>query len=182
MEEVALEEGATEISLQALAGTFNPRTLRLNGTVKGQDLTILIDNESTRNFIQDSVAYKPGIGLQSLQEFKVFIGSGEYLVYWEVCRKVTLTIQELTMNEDLYVLSMKGANIVLGIQWLETLGPVTCNYKQLKMEFQHQGKSICLQGNTLDQISNGGLKTLMGCEEVAYFCQLRADPAVAQSI
>lgn len=77
MEEVAMEEGTTKISLQALVGTFNSRTLRLKGTVRGRDLTILIDSGSTHNFIQDSVAYKLGIGLQSLKEFKVFIGSGK---------------------------------------------------------------------------------------------------------
>lgn len=53
--------------------------------------------------------------MQSLQEFKVFIGSGEYLVCREVVRQVPLTIQEVTLNEDLYVLSMEGVNIVLGI-------------------------------------------------------------------
>lgn len=46
---------------------------------------ILIDSGSTHNFVQEAVAYKLGIGIQSLPEFKVFIGSGEYLVYREVC-------------------------------------------------------------------------------------------------
>lgn len=90
-EPLTTEEGATEISLQSLAGTFNPRTLRLKGTIKGRELTVLIDSGSTHNFIQNSVAYRLGIGLQSLQEFKVFIGSGEYLVCREVCRQVPMT-------------------------------------------------------------------------------------------
>lgn len=161
------EVGATEISLQALSGTFNPRTLCLQGSVKGRNLTILIDSGLIHNFIQDSMAYKLGVGLQSLQEFRVFIGSGEYLVCQEVCRQVPRTIQEVTMTEDLYVLTMEGANIVLGIQWLETMGAVTCNYKHLTMEFQHQGRQVCLQGDTPSQISNGGLKSLVGREEVA---------------
>lgn len=52
-------------------------------------------------------------------------------------------IQEIVMNEDLYVLVMEGVNVVLGIQWLETLGAVTCNYRKLTMEFQHQGE-VCV--------------------------------------
>lgn len=79
------EEGAIEISLQALSSTFNPRTLQLRGKVKGRDLTILIDSGSTHNFVQDNVAYKLEVGLQPLPEFKLFIGSGEYLVCREVC-------------------------------------------------------------------------------------------------
>lgn len=169
------EEGATEISLQALSRALNPRTLRLRGSVRGRDLSVLIDSGSTQNFIQDSVAYKLGVGLQSLQEFKVFIGSGEYLVCREMVRQVPLTIQEVTLNEDLYVLSMEGANIVLGIQWLETLGAVTYDYKKLSMEFENQGKKINFQGDLPSQVSNNSLKSLMGREEIAYFYQLQAD-------
>lgn len=62
---VTAEEGATEISLQTLSGSFNPRTLRLKGSVKGHRLTILIDCGSTHNFVHDTI---------------VFIGSREYLV------------------------------------------------------------------------------------------------------
>lgn len=40
-------EGATEISLHALSGSFNPRSLRLWGSVKGKELTILVDSGST---------------------------------------------------------------------------------------------------------------------------------------
>lgn len=82
----------------------------------------------------------------------------------------------MTLNEDLYVLTMEGANVVLGIQWLEKLETVTCNYKNLSMEFQLDGKQICFQGDNPSQIWNGGLKSLMGREEVAYFCQLHAEP------
>lgn len=174
------EEGATEISLHALSRTFNPMTLLMQGAVKGHNLNVIIDSGSTHNFIQDSVAYRLGVGLQSLQEFKVFISSGEYLLCQEVCRQVPLTIQEVTMIEDLYVLTMEGANVVLGIQWLETLGAVTCNYKNLTMEFQHQGRHVCLQGDTPSQISNGSLKNLVGQEEMAYFCQLQGEPMTTQ--
>lgn len=121
------EEGVAEISLQVLSSTFNPRTLRLCGTVKGRELTILIDSGSTHNFVQDSVVYKLGVGLQPLPEFRVFIGSGESLICREVCRKVPLVVQEVTIIEDPYVLAVEGANVVLGIQRLETLGSVTTN-------------------------------------------------------
>lgn len=75
-----------EISLQALSGTFNPCKLQLKGAVRGHDLTILIDSGSMHNFIQDTITYKLGLGLQNLPEFKVSIGSREYLVCREVCQ------------------------------------------------------------------------------------------------
>lgn len=61
----------------------------------------------------------------------MFIGSGEYLVCKEVCRQV--------------VLSMGGANIILGIQWLGKLGPVMTDHKELTMEFNEGDKLVRFQ-------------------------------------
>lgn len=116
--------------------------------LSGCKASILIDSGSTHNFMQDSVAYRLGFELQTLPEFKVFMGSKEYLVCKKVCRGVPLKIQEVTLNEDLYVLSMKAANIVLVIQQLATLGSVLMNYNMSTMEFDHRGSHTIFQGNT----------------------------------
>lgn len=41
----------TKISLQALSGSYNPRTMRLMGLIKRKDLSVLIDGGSTHCFI-----------------------------------------------------------------------------------------------------------------------------------
>lgn len=102
------------------------------------------------------------------------------MVCWEVCRQVPLIIQEEPINEDLYVLSIERTNIMLGIQWLEKLGAVTCNYQSLAMKFQHEGKHICKQGDTQSQILSGSLRSLVDREQVAYFCHLQGDPVPNQ--
>lgn len=106
----------TEISLHAFSGTFNPRTIRLTGWVQGRPLSVLIDSGSTHNLIQESVVNRLGFEVHFLPEFRVFIGSGKFLVCKEVCRQVAMTIQNTAIVEDLFVLSMGGANIELGIQ------------------------------------------------------------------
>lgn len=134
----------TEISFHAFAGTFNPRTIRMTGWLQGRPLLILINSGSTHNFIQESVMSRLGFEVQTLTEFRVFIGSGEYLVSKEVCRQMSITIQNTVITEDLFVLSMGDANIVLGIQWLEKLEAVTTNHKELTMEFHEGNKRILL--------------------------------------
>lgn len=82
----------TEISLQAFSGAFNPQTIRLTRWVQSKPLSVLIDSGSTQNFIQELVVTRLGFAVKSLPAFKVFIGSGEYLVCKEVCRQVALSI------------------------------------------------------------------------------------------
>ncbi|GJS07496.1 retrotransposon-related protein [Tanacetum coccineum] len=49
------------------------------------------------------------------------IGCGETLLCESICSWVTLNMQGLTMEVDLYVLPMKGPDVVLGIKWLQKL-------------------------------------------------------------
>lgn len=44
------------------------------------------------------------------------------------------------------VLPIKGCDVVLGIQWLLTLGSTVWNFAELIMQFKHLGKTCILQG------------------------------------
>ena len=52
-----------------------------------------------------------------------------------------------TFNVDLYVLPISGANVVLGVHWLKSLGPVLTDYNHLTMQFFYEGNLIHLQGD-----------------------------------
>lgn len=139
---------------------------------------MLINSGSTHNFIQESVVSRLGYAVESLPPFKVFIGSREYLVCKDVCRQVEISLQNTLVTEDLFVLPMGGANIVLRIQWLGTLGLVTTDHRKLTMEFQSENLAVRLQGESQlaeAEISNSGLRRLLAKEDVAYFFHLRGD-------
>lgn len=68
---------------------------------------------------------------------------------------------------------------MLGVQWLETLGPVVTDYKKLTLQFEDQGSKIKFHGIphlTYSEISGLGLRRLIAKQEVSYFCHLRCDP------
>lgn len=136
-----------EISLQALSSTYNLRTMRLKGLIGGRDMSILIDGWSTHCFIQDSMVYKLGLELRAFPEFHVFIGSSEFLVCNEVCRRVNILIQGAGVQKDLFMLAMGDANMVFRVQWLETLGNIVINHKNLTMQFMLNGKRIFWKGD-----------------------------------
>ena len=46
-----------------------------------------------------------------------------------------MNLQGITFSLTLYSLPIAGLDMVLGIQWLEMLGFVVYNWKQLTMEF-----------------------------------------------
>lgn len=48
---------------------------------------------------------------------------------------------------DLHVLPLCGANLVLGVQWFKSLGPVLTNYNFLSMNSFHDGRLVELKGD-----------------------------------
>jgi hypothetical protein len=44
-------------------------------------------------------------------------------------------MQGLVFRTDLFILPLAGCDVVLGIQWLRTLGPILWDFTKLQMEF-----------------------------------------------
>nr|GEZ98735.1 Ty3/gypsy retrotransposon protein [Tanacetum cinerariifolium] len=90
--EEAIESGDTSI-LNSLFGHGSPRSLQLLGTLGTCKVHILIDNGSTRNFVQPGVVERMKLPVKNTKFFKVYIGSVETLLCKNLCAQVTLEIQ-----------------------------------------------------------------------------------------
>jgi len=63
------------------------------------------------------------------------------------CLEVPLTIPTNTLTIPFYLLPIQGADVVLGAQWLQTLGPFVSGYTVPSMQFQHNGNFNTLHGS-----------------------------------
>ncbi|KAA8517478.1 hypothetical protein F0562_017771 [Nyssa sinensis] len=148
-EEDVVEDGVEarpEISFHAISGTHAPETMRVNGSIGHIATIVLVDSGSTHNFINAMLAKK--VGLQPIMggRFEVVVASGEKLSSPGKCTGVKLTLQGFPIFVDFYLLPLEGYDIVLGTQWLRTLGPIIWDFSRLQMRFQVNGKDVTLQG------------------------------------
>lgn len=54
---------------------------------------------------------------------------------------------------DMFVTPFQGADVVLGVDWLKELGPVTLDYKALTISFILNGQWVVLSGEVLAALS-----------------------------
>ncbi|KAA8522007.1 hypothetical protein F0562_012679 [Nyssa sinensis] len=143
-----------EISLHAISGSRAPETMRVRGTIGRISTTVLVDSGSTHNFISEVLAKK--VGLQPIQggQFEVMVASGERLSSQGKCKGVKLLLQGIPVSADFYLLPLEGYDIVLGTQWLQTLGPILWDFAKLQMKFKVAEAEVTLQGESCpaDQI------------------------------
>jgi len=71
------------------------------------------------------------------------VGNGEHLKCDDLCSNVSLTVADHIFHVSLYILLTQGADIVFGVQWLQTLWPFVSDYT---MQFYHKGDLITLIG------------------------------------
>nr|GMC66827.1 Transposon Ty3-G Gag-Pol polyprotein [Ipomoea batatas] len=134
--------------LNTMTGPGSPRSLRLTGNIKGSSCLVLIDSGSTHNFINPAIVEILQLPTKSIKPFQVYIGNGDTLGCQHVCPGVEVCMQGLTFAVDLHVLRIVGPDVVLGVQWLQSLGSVTHDYSKMTMEFHMGSTIVTLKGDS----------------------------------
>ena len=64
---------------------------------------------------------------------------------------VQISLQGFPIYVDFYLLPLGEYDVVLGAQWLSTLGPIVWDFSKLQMKFFLQDKEVALQGLTIPE-------------------------------
>jgi hypothetical protein len=135
-----------EISLNAITGTPSPKTMRIFGFLRLHQVIVLIDSGSTHNFVDAKLAATLGIQPQPHEGIRVQVANGQEIVSPGRSREVEIKMQGSVFRSRLFILPLAGCDVVLGIQWLRTLGPIMWDFSKLQMVFQNGGKECVLLG------------------------------------
>ncbi|XLR59819.1 hypothetical protein S83_010491 [Arachis hypogaea] len=159
-----------------MVGVYHPETIRIVGTCEGNPVMVLVDGGSTHNFMKSATARKVGLPITQVPQLNVYVGNGECIGCVSKCNQVPLHMQGFGFRLETFILDIKGADIVLGVQWLMQLGDVTMNYLNLTMEFVVGGQTVKLQGERLFQpgaIGGRTLNKMVTADVIASFIHLR---------
>lgn len=71
---------------------------------------------------------------------------------------VPILLQGIPFTITLYSLSLMGLDMVLEVHWLEQLGIVSCNWRQMTMDFEWKGQHHQLEGINSQSIQSSSLE------------------------
>ena len=107
---------------------------------------MLIDSGSTHNFIHCKVAKELNCFLYPAPECQVMVANGGTINFSRKFHNIKLTMGEYVLNSRMLSIPMGGADVVLGVQWLQYLGTITFNFQELFLNFFSKGKEVKLWG------------------------------------
>ena len=152
------------ISCNALAGIITPQTINTEGHIKKKKVIVLIDSRSTHNSIHCKITKELNCFLYPAPKFQVMVASGGTINFSRKCHNIKLFMGEYVLNSPMLSIPMGGADVVLGVQWLQSLGTIAFNFQELFMKFSVEGKEVELRGIAGNPrkiiISNGMTKLL----------------------
>ena len=170
-------------SINVIGPALRPRSIRIAGSIKNSKVTVLIDGGSTHNFIKPVVAEQLSLTVHPVTPFRVFVGNGASLKCSYACLQTPIILQGHNFDIDLFILRVEGPDVILGVQWLQDLGDVTNNFRDLTMRFTKGDQNILLQGEGGQprRISYNNLFSLFVTEPEAEIFEIVAVPTTPDS-
>lgn len=107
-------------------------------------LVALLDSGSTHTFIKNEIAVQLGLQVQPHSGMSVKVANDVKVISTGVCPKLQFCIEE-HFDHTCYVLPSTGFDIVLGVQWLRSLGPILWNFG-LTMTIWRNGYTVIWHG------------------------------------
>lgn len=99
---------AIDVSLHALTCAIQRKTITLEGSLKGEVVSILVDTGSSHSFISPKVANRVNLQAEKIGPLVATIADGSSLVSYAVCKGVKWQIQQYGFKFDLRVLDIGG--------------------------------------------------------------------------
>ncbi|XP_058742588.1 uncharacterized protein LOC131615102 [Vicia villosa] len=168
-----------QLSPQALTGHYHPQTLKFKGKIHGLTVMVLVDTGSTHNIMQPRIAQHLNLPTTPINQFSVMVGNGSHLQCEGICNNVQILLQNKPFTLPFYLLPIEGADIVLGMAWLRTLGPIQADFSIPSLTFQHQNTPLTLTGDpnsTPINTSFHQLRQLIHTDAIASFHLLIMEP------
>lgn len=121
--------------------------MQLHINIGNHNLTALIESGSTHNFDSAEAAKSVGIHFQDSHGINVTVANGDCVACRGLARDVPINFGEEYFSVDCYTIPpLDCYDVVLGVSFLHTLGPILWDFDYLCMAFWHHGHCVLWKG------------------------------------
>lgn len=120
--------------------------MRFHGFIADIPIAVFIDCGAAMNFLNPAIIHKLGLPITTPSPLKFTTASGHTLSPMGMAENITVRIQDYTFTDSFLLLPVAGCDLVLGAQWLDSLGFIGWHFLDKVMVFVIDGKRHTLKG------------------------------------
>jgi hypothetical protein len=159
-------------TLASINGVPKFNTFKMRGVLQGHRVSVLIDGGASHNFIDGALLKRRHIPIVEFEGLKVEVAGGSTMPCNRYIPGMKLTLGRHELVQDVCVIDLPDTNIILGVQCLSTLGPITTNYNTMEMSFVEEGgRKVVLRGmtgNSSRVVTAKRMEVIFRREEIVY--------------
>lgn len=155
-----VEAVVAEVSINSVVGLTSPRTMKLRGSIGDETVVVLIDNGASHNFISEKLVAKLGLSTNDTSRYEVLVAGGMKVHGRGIIEGVELKLPTCDIETSFLPLELGISDIILGLQWLDTLGEMRVNWKLQQMKVWLDERWVLIQGEFDLHSANVSLKSL----------------------
>ncbi|KAD6795021.1 hypothetical protein E3N88_05917 [Mikania micrantha] len=144
-------------------------TFKLEGAIQGIPICLLVDNGATHNFISSQLVSALDIPSEIFVGIHIRLGDGHVLFVQKQCVNLQVPIGSCTFSLNSLVFDTGDLDLILGMDWLQSLEEVTHDWKNAWMRFRYIDTSVILQGVSNKQFQSATLHTSLPTDDGALF-------------
>lgn len=106
-----------ELSIKSVVGMSAPQTMKLQRSILGQSVVVIINYGATHNFISNELVRKLGLNILSTNSYGVLMGTWLAVNGRGGCKGVEASSLQIDVVEDFLPLKLGCTNVILGMKW-----------------------------------------------------------------
>nr|KYP45086.1 Transposon Ty3-G Gag-Pol polyprotein [Cajanus cajan] len=146
-EEIVWEVQFKSLTLCSMAGLTSKKSFMMWGEILENKVLVLVDSGATHNFISTKLVENLRLSVEPTIPYYVKVGGGQRIKTNGVCKGLQMKMQNMLFKADFYVFALDGEDIVLGMEWLEDMGEMRTNFKDLTLRIKKDGIKYTLKGD-----------------------------------
>ena len=119
---------------------------------------VLINSGSTHSFLNEATAHKLKCKMTHTTPLSMTVANGHKMYSHCKCVDFKWVKHDYEFKADLRILELGGCDIILGMDWMRTVNPLTFDFNKLEVTVEMEGRRLKLTGS----LEQGECKTIKG--------------------
>ncbi|XP_073138101.1 uncharacterized protein [Henckelia pumila] len=163
-----VEYNTLELPLYSVHGINHPQTLKMKAVLEGREVVAMVDSGASHNFVSKELVKELGLVVDEGVRFAVCLGDGGRIGCQGLCKNLNIDLGQCQMRIAGYIFELGGIDLILGVDWLRTLGDVLLNWEKMQMKFSWGGRTMELHGDPSLNQSIVSLKSIVKTTDVKF--------------